>query len=424
MTRTIFFICAVVAAVVSGMTPRVPAPHFGRTGFYEIAPSNFRINTFFKAVDTNADSFIDLIVVTPGATKVSVLFGDGLGKFRRRLDSEIDGIVYAGGNVAEGDFNSDGHPDLVIAMNRGPLQLMIGDGKGGFTAGPALQRVGPNPDCAGPLVAADVNRDGKLDIIASQCQDGIGIFLGAGNGTFATALRIPISGLNRSINQTMAVADFNKDGIPDIAIATLTGVVVLLGNGDGTFREPVPAAEGIPLKFITADVNRDGNVDLIVMAADPSVRPAPMFGSAGNSVNVYLGDGRGGFKPLPPISAALAAFSGEGGFPNHIEVADVNGDNIPDLVVSKQQYSYETDKTEFALLVLAGYGDGTFGPPIEFRNAGLVRKYPRFSFALADVNADRKPDLIFFDDVSGKQIGVALNTGKTKSTEPRSPVGQ
>jgi hypothetical protein len=114
----------------------------------------------------------------------------------------------------------------------------------------------------------------------------------------------------------------------------------------------------------------------------------------------------------------LAAFSLDGGFPNHVEVADVNGDNIPDVVISKQQYSYETDKREFALLVLAGYGDGKFGPPVEFRNAGDVRKYPRFSFTLADLNADRKPDLIFLDDASGKQIGVALNISKAKPTEP------
>jgi hypothetical protein len=409
---------ALFAALISGMTPKVPAPHFGPTGFYGIAPTNYRIGTFFKAVDTNGDSLTDLVVVTPGSTTLSVLFGGGLGKFKDRLDSEIGGTVSTGGNAAEGDFNSDGNADLVIAMNKGPLRLMIGDGKGGFTPSPAFERVGPNPDCPGPLVAADVNRDGKLDIIASQCQDGIGIFLGAGNGTFAPALRIPVANLNRSVDQTMAVTDFNGDGIPDIAIATLSGVAILLGNGDGTFGEPVLLATGVPLKLIAADVNRDGNADLIVMPADANDRPAPMFGAAGNSVNVYLGDGKGGFKPLPPFSAVLAAFSPDGGFPNHVEVADVNSDNIPDLVISKQQYSYQTDKTEFALLVLAGHGDGTFAPPIEFRNAGRTRKYPRFSFTLADLNGDRRPDLIFLDDVSGRQIGVALNTSKTKSIEP------
>ncbi len=415
MTRTLLLTFALFAALICGMTPKAAAPQFGPTRYYEIAPTPRRTGTFLKAVDTNGDSFTDLVVVTPGSTMVSVLFGDGLGKFKNRLDSDIGGIVYAGGNVAEGDFNSDGRPDLVIAMNKGPLLLMTGDGKGGFTVASGFERVGPNPDCPGPLVAADVNRDGKLDIIASQCQGGIGVFLGTGNGTFAPALRIPIPDLNRSVDQSMAVTDFNNDGIQDIVIATMTGVAVLMGNGDGTFREPVPLATGCPLKLIAADVNRDGYADLIVMPADPNVRPAPMFGSAGNSVNVYLGDGKGGFKPLPPFPAVLSAFSTEGGFPNHVEVADLNGDNISDLVITKQQFSYQTNQTAVALLVLAGRGDGTFAPASEFRNVAAARKYPRFTFALADVNGDRKPDLIFLDDRSGSQIGVALNTSKTKS---------
>ena len=104
-----------------------------------------------------------------------------------------------------------------------------------------------------------------------------------------------------------------------------------------------------------------------------------------------------------------------------MEVADVNGDNIPDLTLTKQQYSYQADQTKVALLVLIGRGDGTFAPPAEFRNAAATRKlpeartYPQFNFVLEDVNGDHKPDLIFLDDRSGKQIGIALNTSKTKA---------
>ena len=415
MTKSLAVTFALFAALICGMTPKIVSPQFGPTGYYEIAPAVFRTGTFLKAVDTNGDSIADLVVVTPGSTKISVLFGDGHGKFKGRLDSDIDGIVYAGGNAVEGDFNSDGHPDLVITMNKGPLRLMIGDGKGGFKGASGFERVGANPDCPGPLVAADVNRDGKLDIVASQCQGGIGIFLGAGNGAFAPALRIPIPDLNRSVDQSMVVADFNKDGAPDIAVATTTGVAILLGKGDGTFGEPVPLATGLPLKLFAADLNRDGNADLIVLPADPDLRAAPMFGSAGNSVNVYLGDGKGGFKALPPFPALLSGFTPEGGFPNHIEVADLNGDSIPDLVITKQQYSYETDQSAAAVLFLAGRGDGTFAPPSEFRNPKDARKYPRLTFALSDVNGDGKPDLLFLDDRTGRQIGVALNTSKTKS---------
>ena len=217
-----------------------------------------------------------------------------------------------------------------------------------------------------------------------------------------------------SVDQSMAVADFNKDGTPDIAIATTTGVAILLGKGEGTFGEPVPLSTGLPLKLFAADLNRDGIADLIVLPADPDLKAAPMFGAAGNNVNVYLGDGKGGFKALPPFPALLAGFTPEGGFPNHVEVADVNGDGLPDLAITKQQYSYETDQTAAGVLFLAGRGDGTFAPPMEFRNPKEARRYPRLTFALSDVNGDGKPDLIFLDDRSGRQIGVALNTSKAK----------
>src|ERR1035441_4008682 len=99
MTRTLTVMCILFGALICGMAPKAAAPHFGPTGYYEIATASFRTGTFLKAVDTNGDSCTDLVVVTAGSTKISVLFGDGHGKFKNRLDSDIDGIVYSGGNV-------------------------------------------------------------------------------------------------------------------------------------------------------------------------------------------------------------------------------------------------------------------------------------------------------------------------------------
>src|ERR1035438_6863756 len=92
MTRTLPVVCILFGALICGMAPKAAAPHFGSTGYYEIAPASFRTGTFLKAVDTNGDLFTDLVVVTAGSTKISVLFGDGHGKFKNRLDSDIDGI--------------------------------------------------------------------------------------------------------------------------------------------------------------------------------------------------------------------------------------------------------------------------------------------------------------------------------------------
>jgi elongation factor P hydroxylase len=197
-------------------------------------------------------------------------------------------------------------------------------------------------------------------------------------------------------------------------------VAVLLGKNDGSFAAPLVLQTGFPMRIATADLNGDGNPDLVVLPSDPDVEPAPMFGSAGNTVWVYLGDGKGNFKALSPFLAKLSDFSADGGFPYHLEIADLNGDHMPDLVISKQQYSFKTKLPLMRWLVLLGRGDGTFPTATEFQNPGDSRKYPRYSFAVADVNGDHKPDVIFFDDRSGQQIGVALNTGKFRVPAPTS----
>jgi len=398
------------------------APQFGPPAYYKIAPTHYRLGTFFDVADVNGDGFADVIVVAPGTTAVTVLLGDGSGGFKGRIDSDIGGVVFSGGNVATGDFDGDGNLDLVIVMNNSPLQLMKGTSKGAFSIGTQLAvyspetvgRTTPIVDCAGPLVAADVNRDGKLDLIANQCAGGIAIFLGRGDGTFSQPFKIEVPELNHSVDQSMVVTDFNHDGMLDIAVGTSTGVAVLLGKKDGSFAAPLVLQTGFPMKIVTADLNGDGNPDLVVLPSDPGVKPAPMFGSAGNTVCVYLGDGKGNFKALPPFLATLSGYSADGGFPYHLEIVDLNGDHVPDLVITKQQFSFKTTLPLMRWLVLLGRGDGTFPTATEFRNPGDSRRYPRYSFALADVNGDHKPDVIFLDDRSGQQIGVALNISKPR----------
>jgi hypothetical protein len=140
-----------------------------------------------------------------------------------------------------------------------------------------------------------------------------------------------------------------------------------------------------------------------------------MLGSAGNQIRVFLGDGKGGFKALPAFAATLSNFTEDGGFPYHMEIADLNGDHAPDLVITKGQYSFKTTMPLMRWMVLLGRGDGTFTAPVEFRNPAESRNYPRYSFALVDVNGDQRPDVVFLDDRTGQQIGVALNATKAKA---------
>ncbi len=419
--KTARFTLVFLAFLLNGMDQNRAVPQFGPTTFYKIAPAHYRIGTFFKVADVNGDGFADVIVVAPGSSIITVWLGDGSGKFKDRVDSDIGGVVYSGGNATAADFDGDGHLDLAISMNNSPLHVMKGDGKGGFKFAVELERVGPIVDCPGPLFAADFNHDGKLDIVANQCGGGIAIFPGKGDGTFSSPRKIEVPGLNHSVDQSMVVADFNHDGFPDIAVGTMTGVAVLLGDRDGSFAAPLSLTTGFPMKIATADLNGDGNADLVVLPADPKMEPAPMLGSAGNHVCVFLGDGKGGFKALPPFSATLSNFVEDGGFPYHLEIADLNGDHVPDLVITKQQYSFKTTLPLMRWMVLPGRGDGTFTAPVEFRNPAESRNYPRYSFALVDVNGDQRPDVLFLDDRSGQQIGVALNATKPRPTASSKP---
>uniref|UniRef100_Q01TD2 FG-GAP repeat protein n=1 Tax=Solibacter usitatus (strain Ellin6076) TaxID=234267 RepID=Q01TD2_SOLUE len=411
--KTARFTLVFLASLLTGMDQNRAVPQFAPAAFYKIAPTHYRIGTFFKVADVNGDGFADVIVVAPGTMAITVWLGDGSGKFKDRVDSELGGVVYSGGNAAAGDFDGDGHLDLAIAMNNSPLHVMKGDGKGGFKFFSQLERVGPIVDCPGPLFAADLNHDGKTDIVANQCGGGIAIFPGKGDGTFSSPRKIEVPEINRSVDQSMVLADFNNDGYIDIAVGTMTGAAVLLADKEGNFAAPLSLATGFPMKIATADLNRDGNADLVVLPVDPKLEPSPMLGSAGNQVSIFLGDGKGAFKALPPFSATLSNFTADGGFPYHLEIADLNGDHVPDLILTKQQYSFKTELPLIRWMVLLGRGDGTFPNPVEFRNPAESRNYPRYSFALADVNGDQKPDVLFLDDRSGQQIGIALNVTKS-----------
>jgi hypothetical protein len=103
------------------------------------------------------------------------------------------------------------------------------------------------------------------------------------------------------------------------------------------------------MRIGTADLNGDGNADLVVLPVDPTLEPAPILGSAGNRVSIFLGDGNGAFKALPPFSATLSNFTEDGGFPS-----DLNCDHVPDLILTKQQYSFKTKLPLMRWMILLG----------------------------------------------------------------------
>ncbi len=223
--------------------------------------------------------------------------------------------------------------------------------------------------------------------------------------------------------ESVAVADVNGDGIPDIVAANHCGsntscggyaagtVGVLLGNGDGTFQTTVTYGSGgyIASSVAIADVNGDGKPDIVVTNGCGSSSTCQGLGTVG----VLLGNGDGTFQ-----TAVTYGSGGYGGF--SVVVADVNGDGKPDLLVGVACNSATTCASiqfqlDNAVGVLLNNGNGTFQTAVAYDSGGITAT----SIAVGDLNGDGKPDLVVaqcsgtFEStcLGASEVGVMLGNG-------------
>jgi Bacterial Ig-like domain (group 3)/FG-GAP-like repeat len=239
------------------------------------------------------------------------------------------------------------------------------------------------------VAVADVNRDGIPDIIVADqggcalCStDGsVSVLLGTGKGTFQPGVAYDSGGLFAA---SVAVGDVNGDGKLDIVVANYISatVGVLLGNGDGTFKRVVAYATGGDQNYSVAlaDVNNDHMLDIIAV-------------NQSGSVSVLLGKGDGTFQP-PVLYAA-----NQGGNAYSVAIGDLNGDANPDIVVSGSE----------GISVLLGNGDGTFQNPLTY-SSGVPQGGWASWVVIADFNNDGKPDVATANYPSNI-VGVLLGNG-------------
>jgi hypothetical protein len=230
----------------------------------------------------------------------------------------------------------------------------------------------------GSVALADFNGDGKLDIAVSNfISNTISVFLNNGDGTFRDPIVSPIQITAVGLG-SIAVGDFNEDGKPDLVVGTIAGSqanIVLLGNGDGTFRQlpPIPNSFGF-IRARVADLNGDGHQDLVT-------------GDNGN-ISLFMGHGDGTFDPpgfLPTGSCPVGMPCANGGAYLGIVVADFNGDDKPDIVACDV-----VSNPVGRLLFYAGNGSGVFLPP---NPVPLASAFPG-SLASGDFNGDGQRDLL------------------------------
>jgi hypothetical protein len=254
--------------------------------------------------------------------------------------------------VGAGDFNRDGRLDIAVLDSDG-VSILLGNGDGTFAA-PVTYTAG----LAYSMAVADFNGDGLLDIVVANLGPStVEVFLGNGDGTF----QLPISSSTSAGSYFVAVGDFNNDKVPDLAIIDPPYISVLLGKGDGTFGAPIDNDSFLgPHQLAVGDFNNDHKLDVAVVG---------YFGGS-QDLGILLGNGDGTLQSS--LTSPLTYL------PVFVAAADFNMDGKLDVAIGDGGGR---------VTVLLGKGDGSFQPPELYSGGG--------GYVIAgDFNRDGKLDLI------------------------------
>jgi hypothetical protein len=266
-------------------------------------------------------------------------------------------------NMATGDFNRDGTPDIVYpSYYTNDISVLIGDGTGGFA--PAVNYpVGGRPEL---VAAADFNGDGKLDLfctLQNTTAPFAQILFGNGDGTFQPA--VDVTNVPFGIFFQIAVGDFDGNGTADIALQQGGSILILLGNGNGTFTKGTTVTTGDVAAISVGDFRGIGRADLA---------------SGGTIGEMFLNDGGGTATftsvlapslPNPSNNPVIFAY-----------IADLHGTGHEDLI---------TGSGEYDLHVVQSNGDGTFQTPRVYGPAPYAR-----TLAAGDFDGDGSLDIITY----------------------------
>lgn len=299
--------------------------------------------------------------------------------------------------LTTGDFNGDLSDDVAFVSGSGILLALVQST--GTLGTPSPVMIGGGT--ARAVVSADLNKDGKVDLLAALVSPNgaVAVLLGNGDGTFAAPVQYNLppapTAPAGAIPEGITTGDVNADGNPDVVTADGAGAIAtaLLGNGDGTLRTGTNLYNGgqTGTEPVIADLNGDGNRDVAV------VYHAQML--ANGRLSMFFGNGDGTFQAV-----VTGPVPGDGSY--DIDAADFNGDNLMDLAITNAGLSQGggTSYTNSNIAVLLGTGGGNFAAPVTY----AVGQSPR-SMRVADLNGDGRRDIaasVLGDNTGPGQVAI------------------
>ena len=336
--------------------------------------------------------------------------------------------------VISADVNGDGKPDLVV-LNHGVtyqfynsssdfgsysnsyVSILLGNGDGTYKAH-IDYACGTG---AFSLAVADINGDGKPDILVlnhggtaeyTSYGAGINTLLNQGNGTFGLPAFTALSA------NAFTAADVNGDGKPDLILVNYNTVSVMMNKGDGTFLTGISYPTDYNAASVAvADVNGDGKPDIVT--ANQTAYQAFANGPVYSTVSVLLNKGGGTFGAASNFPAGYT--------PAAVAIADMDGDGKPDIITSNN------GNTKPSVSILRGNGDGTFQVNTDYAAGNIT-----LGLAIADMNGDGRPDIVIGNLFTppapmtgnvpnvpmGDGFSVLINQGGGKFTQIDSPAYQ